>query len=71
MAARRFTYLLAACLVASLLAAPEAASGGAGAAVPEIAWASCGADAPGFECATVQVPLDYDKPRGAPRSAWP
>jgi pimeloyl-ACP methyl ester carboxylesterase len=68
MTARRFIYLLAACLVASLLAAPvaarEAASGG-GAAVPEIAWASCGEDAPGFECATVQVPLDYDKPRGA------
>jgi pimeloyl-ACP methyl ester carboxylesterase len=68
MTARRFTNLLAACLVASLLAVPAAAgeaAGGGGAAVPEIAWTSCGADAPGFECATVQVPLDYDKPRGA------
>jgi hypothetical protein len=55
--------------VASLLAAPaaarEAASGGAGAAVPEIAWTSWGADAPGFECATVRVPLDHDRPKGA------
>jgi pimeloyl-ACP methyl ester carboxylesterase len=33
--------------------------------VPELAWTACGDEAPGFECATVQVPLDYDRPRGA------
>jgi pimeloyl-ACP methyl ester carboxylesterase len=33
--------------------------------VPQINWQSCGADFPGIECATVKVPLDYDKPRGA------
>ena len=68
MTARRLTNLLAACLVASLLAAPAAAreaTSGGGAAVPRIAWTDCGEDAPGFECATVRVPLDYDRPKGA------
>jgi pimeloyl-ACP methyl ester carboxylesterase len=65
--------LLVACLVAallaSLLALPAAARGatatGAGVAVPRLDWQPCGDEAPGFECATVQVPLDYDRPRGA------
>jgi pimeloyl-ACP methyl ester carboxylesterase len=61
--------LVAACLAASLLAVPasagETAASGSGPTVPKLDWESCGADAPGFECATAQVPLDYDRPRGA------
>ncbi|MBA8792512.1 pimeloyl-ACP methyl ester carboxylesterase [Friedmanniella endophytica] len=33
--------------------------------VPKISWASCGPDYPAFQCATVRVPTDYDRPRGA------
>ena len=33
--------------------------------VPKIAWGSCGAELPAFECATVEVPTDYDRPHGA------
>jgi len=33
--------------------------------IPAIAWSDCGEDFPGIECATVEVPLDYDTPRGA------
>jgi pimeloyl-ACP methyl ester carboxylesterase len=33
--------------------------------VPRIGWTACGPDHPGFECASVKVPLDYDNPRGA------
>ena len=29
--------------------------------VPELHWTDCGE---GFQCATAQVPLDYDHPRG-------
>ena len=65
----RAVALVAACLAASLLAVPasarEATASGSGPAVPKLAWRSCGADAPGFDCATVKVPLDYDRPRGA------
>ena len=65
----RAVALVAACLAASLLAVPasarEATASGSGPAVPKLAWGSCGAEAPGFECATVEVPLDYDRPRGA------
>ena len=61
--------LVALSLLVSLLALPAAATDRAashgGAAVPELAWAACGDEAPGFECATAQVPLDYDRPRGA------
>ena len=34
--------------------------------VPKIAWGSCGADPKlkPFQCATVEVPTDYDKPHG-------
>jgi pimeloyl-ACP methyl ester carboxylesterase len=36
-------------------------------AVPKIAWKSCGADPAlaKFQCASVEVPTDYDRPRGA------
>jgi pimeloyl-ACP methyl ester carboxylesterase len=34
------------------------------AAVPAINWQPCGEQNPGFDCATVDVPLDYDQPRG-------
>jgi pimeloyl-ACP methyl ester carboxylesterase len=60
--------LVAVGLLVSLLALPAAgdqASSGGGAAVPRLAWTACGDEAPGFECATAQVPLDYDRPRGA------
>ncbi len=35
--------------------------------VPAIAWGSCGADPAlvRFQCASVEVPTDYDRPRGA------
>lgn len=36
--------------------------------VPKISWAACGADFPAFQCATVKVPTDYDKPYGATTS---
>jgi pimeloyl-ACP methyl ester carboxylesterase len=60
--------LVAVGLLVSLLALPavagdQATSGGA--AVPKLAWTACGDEAPGFECATAQVPLDYDRPKGA------
>jgi pimeloyl-ACP methyl ester carboxylesterase len=45
-----------------VLATPASAAGGP--AVPTIDWQGCGAEHPGFECATVDVPLDYDDPRG-------
>lgn len=33
---------------------------------PDISWGACADDAPaGFECATVELPTDYDRPRGA------
>jgi pimeloyl-ACP methyl ester carboxylesterase len=60
--------LVAAGLLVSLLALPAAAgdtSTSGGAAVPTLAWTACGDEAPGFECATAKVPLDYDRPRGA------
>ena len=36
--------------------------------VPRINWQACGPEQPGFECASVKVPLDYDNPRGATTS---
>jgi pimeloyl-ACP methyl ester carboxylesterase len=44
-------------------AAPSAVA--AGPAVPSIKWQGCGSDYPVAQCATVKVPLDYDKPSGA------
>jgi pimeloyl-ACP methyl ester carboxylesterase len=35
-------------------------------ATPSLTWGPCGDGAPaGFECASVEVPTDYDRPRGA------
>jgi alpha/beta hydrolase fold len=41
------------------LAPPAAATT---AAAPELSWSAC---RDGFQCATAQVPLDYDRPNGA------
>jgi len=49
-------------LAASLLAAPAFAGQPAAAPVPRLRWVACGN---GFQCATVLVPLDYDRPKGA------
>ena len=57
-------------LIASLLAGPPAVAAQAAASrtvasaptVPQLRWADCG---DGFQCATAQVPLDYDQPRGS------
>lgn len=43
----------------SSVAVPVATSA-AGADAPAVAWADCGG---GFQCATIGVPLDYDRPR--------
>jgi pimeloyl-ACP methyl ester carboxylesterase len=51
-------------LLVGAAAAPAAAAGG-GPQVPAIDWEPCGEDFPGFECGTADVPLDYDRPRGA------
>ncbi|WP_425567610.1 alpha/beta hydrolase [Salinactinospora qingdaonensis] len=61
-------------MVVSLLAAGCAAdSGQQGQSAPaglatfyeqQVRWRGCGDDAAGFECATVEVPLDYDAPEG-------
>ncbi|MGZ5400226.1 MAG: alpha/beta hydrolase [Nocardioides sp.] len=32
------------------------------AGAPDLDWAPCGADHPGYDCATVTVPLDHDRP---------
>jgi pimeloyl-ACP methyl ester carboxylesterase len=56
--------LLAAAVCASLLAAPAFATNGRP-TVPQIDWQPCGPGFEGVECATVQVPLDYDHPNGA------
>ena len=47
----------------AVAARPEAAA----AAVPKISWGSCGADPllAAFQCASVEVPTDYDHPRGS------
>ena len=55
---------LAALLVAWLGGPAAAAGGGSAPRVPTIDWQPCGDDFPGLECATVDVPLDYDAPRG-------
>ena len=55
---QRWGFVLA---VSVLLAAAAAAPA---AATPAIEWEPCGDDFPGFECATFDVPLDYDSPGG-------
>jgi len=52
-------------LLAAFAVGPAAAAGGGGPQVPAIDWQPCGDDFPGFECGTAEVPLDYDRPRGA------
>ena len=32
---------------------------------PSLAWSACYADFGPFECATIRVPLDYDRPNGS------
>ncbi|SEQ21547.1 alpha/beta hydrolase [Lentzea albida] len=56
--------VLAAAAVLMITGTPAVQASG-GPAVPKIAWTACGAEHPGFECASVKVPLDYDDPRGA------
>ncbi|MEO8180142.1 MAG: alpha/beta hydrolase [Deltaproteobacteria bacterium] len=36
-----------------------------GTRVPKLRWALCGEESPGVECASAEVPLDYDRPQGA------
>ena len=55
---QRWGFVLA---VSVLLAAAAAAPA---AATPAIDWQPCGDDFPGLECATFDVPLDYDQPGG-------
>ena len=55
---QRWGFVLAvSVLFAAAAAAPAAAT-------PAIDWQPCGDDFPGLECATFDVPLDYDSPRG-------
>jgi pimeloyl-ACP methyl ester carboxylesterase len=59
----RGTVLVAlAVVLVALTAGPAAAWGGP--RVPTIDWQPCGDDFPGLECATAEVPLDYDRPGG-------
>ena len=54
-------------LVVAPVATPAVATGPAdvrGLQAPTIDWVPCGEDFPGIECATVDVPLDYDSPTG-------
>jgi pimeloyl-ACP methyl ester carboxylesterase len=60
-----FQPLLAATAVCAALVAAPAFAVNKSPAVPEIQWQSCGEDFPGIDCATVKVPLDYDRPNGA------
>ncbi|WP_112266906.1 alpha/beta hydrolase [Lentzea terrae] len=60
----RFTVLAAAAALV-ITGAPVAL---ADSGVPKIDWQACGPEHPGFECASVKVPLDYDNPRGATTS---
>lgn len=57
------TFVVTVALGAGLLAAPEIASatGVDAAPTPQLNWSACDT---GFQCATAQVPLDYDQPLG-------
>jgi pimeloyl-ACP methyl ester carboxylesterase len=48
--------------VAVVIALALGCAGAASAATPQIEWSPC-ADTPGFDCAEVKAPLDYDTPR--------
>jgi len=52
----------------AFVAAAASPSAAAGPAVPSIDWQPCGGDFPKAECATVEVPLDYDQPSRATTS---
>jgi pimeloyl-ACP methyl ester carboxylesterase len=55
----RWTLVVLAVLLATLVAAP---AGAAHPPVPTLSWTDCGA---GFECATAQVPRNYARPHGS------
>ncbi|SDF77867.1 alpha/beta hydrolase fold [Lentzea fradiae] len=59
----RITVLAAA--AALMITGTPAVQASGGPAVPRIDWTACGPEHPGFDCATVRVPLDYDHPHGA------
>ena len=59
--------LLASGLLAASSTATTAAEPAARPVAPELDWQPCD-EAPGFDCATAQVPTDYDMPRGATTS---
>jgi len=52
-------------LVAAAVAGSGLTAGAAGAAPGRVAWSDCHAKLGPFQCGTVQVPLDYDRPDGA------
>ncbi|WBQ03277.1 alpha/beta hydrolase [Kribbella sp. CA-293567] len=62
--ALRFSALLAA---TALVAPTTVAAATPRPTVPKINWTGCGSDPAlkAFQCATVEVPTDYDRPRGA------
>lgn len=53
--------LLASTLVAGAMVVPGTATAEPAATID---WKPCGEEAPGVDCATIEVPLDYAKPRG-------
>jgi pimeloyl-ACP methyl ester carboxylesterase len=56
---------LATALLSALLIAPAALANHPKPDVPKIDWADCPVGPANAQCATVQVPVDYDQPRGA------
>ena len=50
--------------IALLCMCAGAAAGGATAGTSKLSWSKCFSQFGPFECATVQVPLDYDEPNG-------
>lgn len=63
-AALAATTLVATALPLAALPSAAAAAGSAPRA-PEISWAACGEGLEAFQCASVEVPSDYDRPQGA------
>jgi pimeloyl-ACP methyl ester carboxylesterase len=58
--------ILASTLVVGAVVTPAVATPAVATAEPvsTINWQPCGEDAPGVDCATIEVPLDYAQPRG-------
>ncbi|MGW1344192.1 alpha/beta hydrolase [Kribbella sp. NPDC002412] len=56
--------LSVAAAVGALIAPTTTAVAAPKSVVPKIAWGSCGAELPAFQCASVEVPTDYDRPNG-------